>query len=373
VTRLLAPHAFRELAADRRLVFVSGTNGKTTTSHLIAAALRTRGTVAHNSLGANMLEGAVSALAGDLDAPVGVLEIDELHLGTIARECAPAYVVLLNLTRDQLDRACEVRQTATALAAALARLPGTTTIANADDPMVVWAARHAVGPRVWIAGGCPWHHDSLTCPNCGQLLSERDGRWRCSCGLARPEPHWTTVGDLAIGPTTSVQLDVALPGPVNRSNALTALAVAVTDNIPACVAAQAIGTVTQVAGRYRTVRRGRRTIQLFLAKNPASWAATISMIRPGTPALIVVNANEADGKDTSWLWDVDFGELKGRPVIASGRRAADVGLRLTYAEVTHRTIPNVLTALDELPEGNVAAIGNYTAFNQLSNNLLGKP
>jgi UDP-N-acetylmuramyl tripeptide synthase len=372
VIRLLAPRALRHLAEGRRLVLVSGTNGKTTTSHLIAAAFRTRGAVVHNALGANMFEGALSALATDLDAPMGVLEVDELHLGAIAQACAPVYVVLLNLTRDQLDRASEVRRTASVLAAALAQLPGTTTIANADDPMVVWAARHAIGPRVWVAGGCSWRYDSLNCPSCGQPLSERGGAWRCVCGLARPEPHWSIRRELAIGPRTSVPLDVALPGAVNRGNALTALAVAVTDNIAAPAAAHAIGTVRDVAGRYRCIRRGRHMIRLYLAKNPASWSATISMLEPDTAALIIVNAHEADGKDTSWLWDVDFTELGDRPVIASGRRAADVGLRLSYAEVEHRTVANALRALHELPEGNVAAIANYTAFHQLTNDLLGK-
>lgn len=94
------------------------------------------------------------------------------------------------------------------------------------------------------------------------------------------------------------------------------------------------------------------------------------MIPPNTPILIIVNADEADGRDTSWLWDVDFAGLKDRPVIACGRRAADVGLRLSYAEVAHQTIPNALEALEKLPEGNTTAIANYTAFHQLSNDLL---
>jgi UDP-N-acetylmuramyl tripeptide synthase len=363
----------QHLAEGRRLVLVSGTNGKTTTSHLIAAAFRTRCPVVHNALGANMFEGALGALATNLHAPVGVLEVDEFHLGAIARACAPAYVVLLNLTRDQLDRAAEVRRTASVLATALAQLPETTTVANVDDPMVVWAARQAIGPRVWVAAGCSWRHDSLNCPSCGEPLSERGELWRCVCGLARPEPHWSLSRDRAVGPTTSVPLAVALPGVVNRGNALTALAVAVTDNISAPAAARAIGAVRDVAGRYRCVRRDRHTVRLYLAKNPASWSATIAMLEPDTAVLVIVNANEADGKDTSWLWDVDFSELRGRPVMASGRRAAEAGLRLSYAEVDHRTVPNALRALQELPDGNVAAIANYTAFHQLANDLLGKP
>ena len=134
------------LAVGRRVVLVSGTNGKTTTSHLLAAALRTSGPVAHNATGSNMADGAVAALAAARDAEYAVLEVDEWHLAEVTRAVQPAVMVLLNLTRDQLDRGTEVRAVAAAVGAALARLPGALVVANADDPMVV--GRSASGPGV---------------------------------------------------------------------------------------------------------------------------------------------------------------------------------------------------------------------------------
>jgi UDP-N-acetylmuramyl tripeptide synthase len=369
VTLALHPNALNTLAAGRRVVLVSGTNGKTTTSHMLAAALRTRGPVAHNASGSNMADGAVAALAGHRDARHAVLEVDELHLAAVARRCAPDAVALLNLSRDQLDRAAEVRRTARAIGTALAGLPGTTVYANADDPMAVWAAEHAAGPVVWVAAGSVWRADSPTCPRCGDPLGGHGPRWSCGCGLARPAPAWWTDGDTAHGPGTATALRVELPGAVNRANALVALAVSARAGADLAEAGAAIGRLGQVAGRYGTVRRGGRTARLLLAKNPAGWTATLGMIERPRPLLILVNAREADGRDTSWLWDVDFGSLAGRPVVAGGERAADLGVRLSYADVPHETETDPVAALDRLPPGEVDVVANYTAFHTLRRRL----
>ena len=152
VTLAVDPQALRHLACGRRTVLVSGTNGKTTTSHLLAALLRTVGPVAHNATGANMPDGAVAALAAQPDAALAVLEVDELYVAAVAEAVDPQVIVLLNLSRDQLDRGSEVRGVAAALSAALIRHPGTLVVANADDPMVVWAAAQAVQCRVGGGG-----------------------------------------------------------------------------------------------------------------------------------------------------------------------------------------------------------------------------
>jgi hypothetical protein len=176
VTLLLDPGALSGLAVGRRIVLVSGTNGKTTTSHLLAAALRTSGRVAHNATGSNMADGAVAALAAARDAEYAVLEVDEWHLAAVATATGPAVVVLLNLTRDQLDRGTEVRAVAAAVGAALTRLSGTVVVANADDPMVVWAAANAA--RVcWVAPGAGWLGDVI-----GRVVWRRCRPRRCRCG-----------------------------------------------------------------------------------------------------------------------------------------------------------------------------------------------
>jgi UDP-N-acetylmuramyl tripeptide synthase len=379
----LDPSALRRLSSGRRLVLVSGTNGKTTTSHMVAAALGVRGPVAHNASGSNMADGAVAALAERPDARWAVLEVDELHLASVARRCDPALVVLLNLTRDQLDRAAEVRRTAASIGAALSELPGTTVLANVDDPMAVWAAGQAAGPVVWAAAGSEWRADSLTCPRCGRLLVESPARpgssdehsgWGCGCGLARPRPSWWLDGSLAhgvdhTGLPCATPLTLGLPGGVNRANALLALAAAAHEQVPPAVAARAVGELHQVAGRYASVVRGRHRVRLLLAKNPAGWAATLSMLDEPRPLVVAVNAREADGRDTSWLWDVEFGELGRRPIVASGEHAADLGVRLSYAGLDHHTEPDPLAALDHLPAGDVDMVANYTAFFALRQRL----
>jgi UDP-N-acetylmuramyl tripeptide synthase len=368
VTLALDRHALRHLAAGRTVVLVSGTNGKTTTSHLVAAAVRTAGRVAHNAGGSNMADGAVAALAEAPDAEYAVLEVDELHLAAVAKAVDPAVVVLLNLTRDQLDRATEVRAIASAVGQALAQHPDTVVVANADDPMVVSAATHAAR-SVWIAAGASWLGDATTCPRCGSILTFTDTSWACACGLARPIPDWWIEDGKACSTDTVLPLDIQLPGQVNLSNATMALAAACAMGIPADQAAAALHEVEVVAGRYAVVHRGTQDLRLLLAKNPAGWAGMFSMVTEPRPLLVIINAREADGRDTSWLWDVPFEQFTGRAVVASGERAADLGVRLSYAGIDHQTVADPLAALTALPAGNVDVVANYTAFHQFCRQL----
>jgi lipid II isoglutaminyl synthase (glutamine-hydrolysing) len=368
VTLALDHHALRHLAAERRVVLVSGTNGKTTTSHLVAAAVRTAGQVAHNAGGSNMADGAVAALAEARDAEYAVIEVDELHLAAVAEAVEPAVVVLLNLTRDQLDRATEVSAIASAVGHALARHPRTVVVANADDPMVVSAATLATR-SVWVAAGASWLGDATTCPRCGLTLTFTDSRWECACGLARPTPDWWIDGGKACTADAVFPLDIQLPGQVNLSNAAMALAAAHALGVPTDRAASALRKVTAVAGRYAVVHRGSQDLRLLLAKNPAGWAGMSSMLNEPRPLLVIINAREADGRDTSWLWDVPFEQFSRRLMVASGERAADLGVRLSYAGLDHQTVADPLAALATLPAGKIDVVANYTAFHQLRRRL----
>lgn len=368
VTLALDRHALQRLAAGRRVVLVSGTNGKTTTSHLVTAAVRTVGQVAHNAGGSNMADGAVAALADALDAPYAVIEVDELHLAAVAEAVDPAVVILLNLTRDQLDRATEVGMIARVIGQALTQHPRTVVVANADDPMVVSAATLAAR-SVWVAAGACWLGDATTCPRCGRTLTFADSGWACSCGLARPTPDWWIHEGKACTVDAAFPLDIGLPGQVNLSNSAMALAAAEAVGVPADRAASALGEVTEVAGRYAVVRRGSQDLRLLLAKNPAGWAGMSSILTEPRPLLVIINAREADGRDTSWLWDVCFEQFSDRPVVASGERAADLGLRLSYAGLDHQTVADPLAALTTMPAGKLDVVANYTAFHQLRGRL----
>ncbi|HEY6422367.1 MAG TPA: MurT ligase domain-containing protein [Pseudonocardiaceae bacterium] len=368
VTLALDRQALRRLAAGRRVMLVSGTNGKTTTSHLLAAAVRTAGRVAHNAGGSNMPDGAVAALAEAPDTEYAVIEVDELHLAAVAGAVDPTVVVLLNLTRDQLDRATEVGAIAANLRQALALHPSTVVVANADDPRVVWAAGTATRP-VWVAAGASWLGDATTCPSCGATLTFTDTGWDCACGLTRPVQDWWIDDGKACTHDTVLPLEIRLPGQVNLGNAVMALAAACAAGVEGGPAAAALRQVEVVAGRYAVVRHGAQDLRLLLAKNPAGWAGMLSMVTEPRPLLVIINAREADGRDTSWLWDVPFEQFTSRQVVASGERAADLGVRLSYAGLEHQTVPDPLAALAALPAGKVDVVANYTAFHQLRRRL----
>ena len=365
VTLALDRGVLRRLATGRRVVLVTGTNGKTTTAHLVAAALRTAGVVAHNDTGANMVDGAVAALVARPDAPFAVLEVDELHLAQVAAAASPTVVVLLNLTRDQLDRSTEVAAVAASIGQALQAQPQALVIANCDDPVVVAVVdgQQRVG---WVAFGGNWLDDATLCPRCGERLSREGTDWSClSCGLRRPEAQWRFGDGVVEGPESTVPLALQLPGEHNRGNAAAAVAAATALGVAPASAAAAIAAVRSVAHRYALVERGAQRLTLLLAKNPASWRETLPLLAKAHGLLLAVNAREADGRDTSWLWDIPFEELPQLPTVASGDAAPDLGLRLSYAGIAHDTVADPLAALERLPSGEVAVVANYTAFTHL--------
>ncbi|WP_433038368.1 MurT ligase domain-containing protein [Actinomycetospora sp. CA-053990] len=371
----LRPDVLSALAAGRRTVVVTGTNGKTTTTHLVVAALGGPdglGPIAHNAAGSNMTDGAVSALLAAPTARLAALEVDELHLGEILRAVRPAVVVVLNLSRDQLDRVSEVRAVAETVHRTVTAHPGTVVVANADDPMVVWTVGAARERVVWVAAGGGWDGDTRVCPACGALLDRpHDGPWSCSgCGLRRPDPAWwwqetvdgATVGHRFVPP---VALPLHLPGRANLGNAVMALAAADSLGTPMDRAAPRLGALRDVAGRYGVVVHHGRRVRVLLVKNPAGWREAVDVLVPGRPVVVAINAREADGRDVSWLWDLETGPLAGRLVVAAGDRAADLGVRLGYAEIAHDTEPDPLVALDRLPDGDVDVLATYTAFTDL--------
>ncbi|GAA4881265.1 Mur ligase family protein [Saccharopolyspora cebuensis] len=361
------PDALRRLALGRRVVMVTGTNGKTTTTQMVAEALRSRAPAVSNATGANMLDGHVAALLSALDAPYAALEVDELHLAQVTARFEPSVIVLLNLSRDQLDRVGEIRTVAESLRRALVRAPGARVIANRDDPNIVFAAIDH--PQVtWVSGGARWKDDASNCPRCGAYLGETDVEWTCACGLSRPAADWTVTGTGVIGPDGAHhELDLSLPGHVNRVNATFALASGLALGCDGSAALARISGMAQASGRYSTVRLAGRTVRLLLAKNPASWLEMLDLVSGHQrPLVLVVNSREADGYDVSWLWDVDFESLRDRTVVVSGDRALDLAVRLRYAGVRCAVVPTVLEAVGSAAgEGVPDVIANYTAFRDL--------
>ncbi|SOD63020.1 UDP-N-acetylmuramyl tripeptide synthase [Streptomyces zhaozhouensis] len=361
------PELLARLAGHLDVVLVSATNGKTTTTRLIAEALRAGGPVVSNALGANMPAGITSALSGGAEARYGVIEVDEKYLTTVAEDVHPKIVALLNLSRDQLDRAAETRMLAERWREGLQDSKA-TVVANADDPLVVWAASSSANV-VWVAAGQEWKDDAWSCPACGGVMHRPDDtHWACGeCGFGRPAPTWVLSHGQVIDPHGSAwPIRLQLPGRANQANATTAAAVAATFGIHPQVALQRMESVAAVAGRYDVVSYQGRDIRLLLAKNPAGWLETFSLIDPApAPVLLSVNARGADGTDTSWLWDVDYTRLAGRPVAVIGDRRLDLAVRLEVANVDFGVYDTLDQAIAQLPAGRIEAIANYTAFQDL--------
>lgn len=365
VAMLVAPRLLERLACSLELALVSGTNGKTTTTACLAAALATKGPVATNATGSNMLPGHLAAL-GATTAGRAVLECDEIWLPAAILREDPTVLVVLNLSRDQLDRTAEVRSVAHSWQAALTCFGG-TCVANADDPLVVHAAIDARNVA-WFAGGLEFRADASACPRCLSRIEFDDRGWRCQCGFARPDVHASLRADTAIVDGTTVPFAMSLPGGFNRGNGLAALLGAARLGIDPGLAAGAICAVTDVAGRFSVLDVDGVAARLLLAKNPAGWGALFGVLAgTTTPVVVAVNARVADGFDPSWLFDVEFERLVGRRVLASGERWRDLSTRLFYAGVEHATEPDLRRAIAAAStEGTpVDVIANYTAFADL--------
>ncbi len=364
------PDLVRHLAAGRSLATVSATNGKTTTTSLLRAALATLDTTLSNNTGSNLATGVATALSQS-GARLGAIEVDEAALVGLLPQLQPQVVVLGNLSRDQLDRYGEVRLVAAKWRSAL-RDCEATVVANSQDPLVTWAAGTA--PHVvWVAPGLRWRADATTCPECGGLI-EWGPPWRCpSCGLTQPAAEWAWNDKSVTGPAGfASELDLLLPGDFNRGNALLALAAAASMGVDPATSVGAMETVREVAGRFAEVNLAGAPTRLMLAKNPAGWTELLHLALqddPNQPLIVGINARVADGHDTSWLWDVPFEELQGRQVYATGDRRYDVALRLHYAGAAGvQVAPTAEQARAEIARRDVGAkgpitfIGNYTAF-----------
>ena len=363
-----------QLGRDRRSVVVTGTNGKSTTTRMTAAALATVGPVATNAEGANMDAGLVAALAAARDAGLAALEVDEMHVPHVADAVEPDVFVLLNLSRDQLDRVGEINHIERTLRAGLARHPAAVIVANCDDVLMTSAA-YDCPTVVWVAAGGGWANDSVSCPRSGEIIV-RDGTDWYSTGsdFKRPSPQWWFDDDTLYGPDgLALPMTLALPGAVNRGNAAQAVAAAVTLGADPVSAVAAVSGVDEVAGRYRTIRVGDHTVRILLAKNPAGWQEALSMVdKSATGVVISVNGQVPDGEDLSWLWDVNFEHFVGLPqekVVAAGERGTDLAVRLGYAGVRHTLVHDTMAAIAACPPGHVEVVANYTAFLALNRRL----
>jgi UDP-N-acetylmuramyl tripeptide synthase len=371
----LDPRVLAAVAGGRRPVLVTGTNGKSTVTAMVTAALSAGAPVVTNSTGANMPDGIVTALTADRTSPLAALEVDEVYLRAVVDATAPRVVIGLNAYREY-TRGVSLAATLAHWRQAAARLPeDCVALVNVDDPLVMWAFEAA--PRiVGVAGGLGWREDAALCPDCGTAHDWAGALWSCpGCGRTRPEPAWSVLGRADEGwaiahPGGTAHVHVTVPGRTGPVGAAFALAAADAMGIDVGRAAAAISRVVDVDGRYVPFPVGDRRARLLMLKNPAGWAEAIDVATSeGLPLVLAVDP--FGPKDTTTMWEAPFTRLAGRTIPVTGGRAADALAVLDAAGVTGLEVPDATRAVAEVDltprnSNEVVVACNYPAFRRLS-------
>ena len=382
-------------------VITVGTNGKTSTNNLLADAFEAAGrTIICNRTGANLAAGITSALLQQPAAQWGVFECDELWLAHVLPRLRSNYVLLLNLFRDQLDRCGEIDRIQTSIAGALAASPDTVLVYNADDPLCARIADEV--PNRTVAYGLSESMglaqntvtDAQMCQKCDGMVRYHYrqygqlGDYFCDqCDFARPTLDFAG-RDIAIssagvsmevcGPTDCELVHTPQPTPYAAYNLVASYALCREVGIPTADFQRAQDAFNPRNGRLQRYRLGGRDVLLNLAKNPTGFNQNLKIVEADRgPKMVAffINDQVADGRDISWIWDIDFEELSDQPdtvVFAGGSRAHDLAVRLKYAGIEAAVIENIedafarlgaLTAAAVLPaDAAVYAIANYTAL-----------
>jgi lipid II isoglutaminyl synthase (glutamine-hydrolysing) len=336
------------------VVIISGTNGKTTTTKMVTELLEGQGLkVFTNRTGSNFVRGVAAALLGEvdlkgkLDADIAVLELDEAHAVHFVKTVAPRYSLLLNVMRDQLDRFGEIDTTAKMLKA-VADHTTTGVVLNREDPHVAAIATDLSKKQINYFGLNP----DLT------HLFPSDEELRSGPKQTKKGPLADVTLEAFSDDEATFKIDITkhttslkLQGVYNIFNAAAALALVRMILGDACDTKKllaSLSTVTPAFGRGEKITIGGQPLELVLVKNPAGFRLGLSSFPAEQYAtMIAINDNYADGRDMSWLWDVDFASLHSTGVKqVSGIRAYDMALRLQYDEVEISQVePNLKQAL----------------------------
>jgi UDP-N-acetylmuramyl tripeptide synthase len=371
---------------------------------MVAEILRPHVRIAHNDSGANLVSGVASALLDARDADLGLFEVDEGALPEITRRLRPKALLLANLFRDQLDRYGELELVATRWREAVAALPHAQLVVNGDDPQVGSLARP--GGRVFglddprVARPALQHAaDSKYCLRCGTPYDYAAayvghlGDYRCpKCGHARPTLDVTArdielrgLDGASFGLVASegeTRIDLRLPGLYNVYNALGAAALALTLGVSLDDVRDGLGRFSAAFGRFERIAIDDRRVLMLLIKNPAGANEAIrTLVEGAAPRVAVIALNDAiaDGRDVSWIWDVDFEPLLSSldRLVATGSRAAELALRFAYGGFDRdriEVVPSLDAALDRglalTPAGGeLTLLPTYTAMLALRRTL----
>ena len=401
----LDPAAVDALAArlPQGVALVSATNGKTTTTAMASSILAPTRTLAWNNSGANLASGIASTLLDADGADLGLLEVDEFALPELMRRTHPRVVCLGNLFRDQLDRYGELEHIAERWRDAVTGLaPEATLVANADDPLVAGLAegresrllfgvddprrarnglQHASDSKYCIRCGHPYRYDAAYVGHLGAYRCEACGHGRPPLDVAAREIEPDGLDGVSFelhAPDGSLRVRLAVPGLYNVYNALAAASLGLSLGVALDDVVAGLELFRAAFGRFERFSVGDRGFLLLLVKNPAGANEALRTLEEGgVPPVLVVALNDriADGRDVSWIWDVDFEPvLEGAEhIVVSGERAAELALRFTYAGFPRERlelVSDLQAALDRGLEltptgGELAVLPTYTAMLEL--------
>ena len=383
VVEKLSPHFLGRLLAElpEGVVLVSGTNGKTTTTKIVADLLRADGyRVFTNPSGSNFARGVISAALpvmrrGRLEADIAVLELDEAHATHFVAQVKPRYSLLLNVLRDQLDRFGEIDQTARLLSY-VAEQTTDVVVLNADDPRL-----SQLGQRDRLTARLAWFGAS---GEASQLYrtdeelhtSQRDKRSKGAAENVLTLDRLTGRRAQYLIDDKRYTTELRLFGIYNALNcgaALSLVRAVEQDRFDPRRAVETLAKIKPAFGRGEELSLAKGTVRLILVKNPSGFQLSLDSAE-AQPTLIAINDQYADGRDVSWLWDVKIDSLRQDEVSVTGIRAYDMALRLEYDQVALRSVePDIVVAtrsfLDQL-EGDGQIFATYTAMLKIRQLLL---
>lgn len=386
-------------------ITISGTNGKTTTSGLVAHIFEeNQNSIIHNVKGANMLTGIANVFALNIKPfkrfDYAVIESDEAYLTKLYDYFKADYLLVTNLFRDQLDRYGELSTTASFIQNAIDKNRELKLILNADDPLVTnfGKGENAIYYGFEEVEFCSEIHNTTSnAPTevfnciCGKPLQynkqffAQEGHYYCAkCGFKRPEPNYkgyvkiySDYSELKIRHNDKdFEFKINLVGLYNAYNVLGAVACAMENGIDYQTIKKAVSTYKSIFGRAeRRIINGHKTL-IQLIKNPTGASEVLKTVDLSSNIVIAINDNYADGRDISWLWDSDFEQLKNaqKLVITSGIRAKDMATRLKYAGIPQEKIiveediksAIALAAKSDNIEERITILPSYTALLKIS-------
>ncbi|BDR60356.1 Mur ligase family protein [Lactobacillus xylocopicola] len=395
------PEVLTSLASGYETVIVTGTNGKTMTTALIVEALREKyGDVLTNPSGSNMEQGIVTAFLAHkdngADRRIAVLEVDEANVKLVTKLLQPTCFVLTNIFRDQMDRYGEIYTTYEKIVAGIKLAPQATIIANGDAS--IFSSVELANPKLFFGFNlpsdqqqndttAPVNTDGILCPRCDHILHYHDriyanlGDFFCpNCGYQRPQLTYSVNRIIEQNPNRLhfqmglKEYTIDIGGTYNIYNALAAYAVARHFDLSEDEIARSFSRNKRVFGRQELITYAGKKIDLILVKNPVGLDEVLHMLdteQDNYSLVTLLNANHADGIDTSWIWDGQFEDLNHdqiKHILVGGERSKDMHFRLEVAgfEPDNMTTCNnyeeVINQLAQLPTKKVYILSTYTAL-----------